>query len=509
VFIGSLEGSATLASALDAEDSAVLRWWLDAPRTRPVRLLLDEANRAIAVYGAPVPLATMVGEHERPSVAAAPHFAPEAAAPHVAPDLAQSAEAMELSEPPPAVRPFEAAPAVRPFEAELAVRSFETEPAVRPFEAELAVRPFEAELAAAEEALSEPILAGEMANAVLAELAAESMSPPAVDPTPSEDLLVDESPVDAASETPETPPVFVEEPKTLLDEPPVTPVVHGPLHPSAASDWQQWARELEGTRGPKPLAAVERLFVMSYVPLRDAYLRGLAPREVGAVLESFATGFATSYREAFAALCVRGKRPTMVLDVADAAHRIGRLHGARSVQLLLVDGLRFDLGLRVELGLRARLGREVALTERLLLWSALPSTTETQLELIGRGPDGLRELPRLSESEVPVARGRMARTPRRIKAGHRELLKLDLVEARLSEPGVEEASRLDTLGVEVADAVAELCEKLPQRTLLCVFGDHGFRLDPQGEGTSALKQGGARPEEVLVPAFAWLVGGVQ
>ena len=91
----------------------------------------------------------------------------------------------------------------------------------------------------------------------------------------------------------------------------------------------------------------------------------------------------------------------------------------------------------------------------------------------------------------------------------RELLKLDLVEARLSEPGLEESARLDALGVEVADAVAELCEKLPQRTLLCVFGDHGFRLDAQGEGTSALKQGGSRPEEVLVPAFAWLVGGVQ
>ena len=199
----------------------------------------------------------------------------------------------------------------------------------------------------------------------------------------------------------------------------------------------------------------------------------------------------------------------MVLDVPEVAHRIGRLHGARSVQLLLVDGLRFDLGLRVELGLRARLGREVALTERLLLWSALPSRTETQLELIGRGADGLKERGAAPDSEIPVARGRMARTARRIKAGHRELLKLDVVEAKLSEPGGAEASRLDELGTEVTDAVAELCEKLPPRTLLFVFGDHGFCLDEQGEGTSAARQGGSRPEEVLVPAFAWLVGGVQ
>jgi hypothetical protein len=481
VFLGNLEGAATLASALDAEDSAVLRWWLDAPRTRPVSLVLDEANRTIAVYGAPVPLATMVGEHAASTPEAEPYRPPEAA-PHVAPDLAQSSETMELSEPPPAVRPLEVAPPP-----------------------------------AAVEPLSEPTLAGEMTNALVRELTAEPSIPALVAELaelaaePSAPLALPDSPAAlASSETPLTPPVFADEPKTQADEPPaVATVMHGPLHPSAGSEWQQWARELETTRGPKPLAVVERLFVMSYIPLRDAYLRGIAPAEVGPVLEGWASSFATSYREAFAALCVRGKRPTMVLDVPEAAHRIGRLHGARSVQLLLVDGLRFDLGLRVELGLRARLGREVALTERLLLWSALPSNTETQLELIGRGPDGLRELANLQDSEVPVARGRMARTPRRIKAGHRELLKLDLVEARLSEPGAEESSRLDALGIEVADAVAELCEKLPQRTLLCVFGDHGFRLDPQGEGTSALKQGGSRPEEVLVPAFAWLVGGVQ
>jgi hypothetical protein len=344
-----------------------------------------------------------------------------------------------------------------------------------------------------------PSLAGDMAAELLSQLTAEPPHPP--------------------EETPTATPVYVAEPELApvpadLPEPASEPLtsVGAPLHPAAASEWEKWARELETARGPKPLAAVERMFVMSYVPLYDAYVRGIAPSEVGPVLETWAENFATSYREAFEALKVRGKRPTMVLDVPDTALRIGRLHGARSVQLLLVDGLRFDLGLRVELGLRARLGREVALTERLLLWSALPSDSATQLELIGRGPDGLKELNGTPESEIPVARGRMARTPRRIKAGHRELLKLDLVEARLSEPGGAEAARLDALGVEVTDAVAELCEKLPQRTLLFVFGDHGFRLPWNGPGpscTSALKQGGARPEEVLVPAFAWLVGGVQ
>ena len=481
VFLASLEGAATLSGALDAEDSAVLRWWLEAPRTRPLQLWLDEANRTLGVYGPPLPLARLLD--------GAPALERESA-PHVAPELAQSSETMELSERPPAVR------ALEPGGAMLAT--------------------------------SEPSPAGDLASALVAELTADSVPDdalPPLDETPFTSPVLEDEPLVARGDAsvtqaepsslvsepvpPAAPPAVTEEPASGAAGSPVTTAEHGPLHPGAAHEWQSWARELEMARGPKPLAMVERMFAMSYVPLRDAYLRGIAPSEVGPVLEGWATSFASSYREAFAALCVRGKRPTMVLDVPDAAMRIGRLHGARSVQLLLVDGLRFDLGLRVELGLRARLGREVALTERLLLWSALPSDTATQLELIGRGPDGLRELANPRNDEPPVARGRMASTPRRIKAGHRELLKLDLVEARLSEPGVAEAARLDALGVEVTDAVAELCEKLPQRTLLMVFGDHGFCLDPQVEGTGALRQGGSRPEEVLVPAFAWLVGGVQ
>jgi len=41
------------------------------------------------------------------------------------------------------------------------------------------------------------------------------------------------------------------------------------------------------------------------------------------------------------------------------------------------------------------------------------------------------------------------------------------------------------------------------------FGDHGFLLDRLDNGTTKARSGGATPEEVLVPAFAWLVGGVH
>jgi hypothetical protein len=356
-----------------------------------------------------------------------------------------------------------------------------------------------------------PVAAGDLARALVDALT-DAPSDGAKAPKRAE-AEYEAVPLAEPAATPEAPGAVESEPPLFAEDAPETsqirPAPLGPLHERAHEAWPQWLRELEGARGPKPLASVERMFAKSYVPLRDAYLRGIAPPEVGAVLEGWAQSFAKSYTETFGALRVRTKRPTMVLDVPDVALRIGRLHGARSVQLLLVDGMRFDLGLRLEALLRARLGHEAALTERLLLWSALPSDTATQLDLLGRGPDALRGLERSGESGVTVARGRTARVPRRVKAGHRELLKLDLVEAELSEPGGTEAARLDALATSLADSVAELCEKLPSRTLLVVFGDHGFVFDSLSDGTTVARQGGSRPEEVLVPALAWLVGGVQ
>jgi hypothetical protein len=285
--------------------------------------------------------------------------------------------------------------------------------------------------------------------------------------------------------------------------------VRGPLFASAENDWRTWADELSTARGPKPLSVIERMFVSSYVPLADAVARGIGDPSAQQVLNTWATSFEQSYREAFAALRVRGKRPSMVLDIPEIALRIGRLHGARRVELIAVDGMRFDLGLRVEQRVRWRMAQEVALTERLLLWSALPSTTDVQLELLGRGAEALKTWTGEVSSEIPVARGQNARTPRRVKVGHRDLLKLDLVEARLMEPGDHEAARLDDLADELAEVLSAQLARLPARTLAIVFGDHGFKLGAMESGTTAAKSGGASPEEVLVPAFAWLVGGVH
>ena len=59
---------------------------------------------------------------------------------------------------------------------------------------------------------------------------------------------------------------------------------------------------MEAARGPKPLAVVERMFVTSYVPLCDAFARGIAGPEAKKTLDTWSASFEQSYREAFDAL---------------------------------------------------------------------------------------------------------------------------------------------------------------------------------------------------------------
>jgi hypothetical protein len=484
----TLEGIANLAGALDAEDSAVLRWWMAATRERPVRVYIDARNRYAGIYDRPTPLQDLLEQRSR---------RPPAPAPALDPEVNASSDAMELSSPPPVVAEVAVIAVMvanSHFEPEIVGAMDVSEPAPQVQSEPQRVAESKPELDADSEL--------EVARAAEHVDAAEHLSA-----EPDAILELELAPVEAAPAH-----TRVEEAHEMVSASDAEDIEfsRGPLFPNAESDWRTWMHDLEAARGPKPLAVVERMFVTSYVPLCDAVARGIAAPEAKKTLDTWSASFEQSYKEAFDALRVRGKRPTMVLDVPELALRMGRLHGARSVQLVLVDGLRFDLGLRVEQRLRSLLGQSAALTERLLLWSALPATTSVQLELIGRGPEALREFTGNVESEVPVARGRMATTLRRIKAGHRELLKLDVVESRVSEPSDgAETARLDDLADETARALGSYMKRLPARTLVMVFGDHGFVLDPRGGGTTRARHGGASPEEVLVPAYAWLVGGVH
>ena len=121
----------------------------------------------------------------------------------------------------------------------------------------------------------------------------------------------------------------------------------------------------------------------------------------------------------------------MVLDAFDIASRIARLSSARTVKLLLVDSMSFDLAERVATRMKTILDKRAVLVERTTLWAALPTTTPTQMNLLARGPDGLRESAPASSNEPDIARGRNISSLRRERVGPRELMKLDLVEARL------------------------------------------------------------------------------
>ena len=198
------------------------------------------------------------------------------------------------------------------------------------------------------------------------------------------------------------------------------------------------------------------------------------------------------------------KRPRMVLDAHDVAARIARLHGARSTRLLLVDGMRWDVSRLVQERLAAKLGARASITDELLLWSALPTTTMRQLETIARGVEALRA-PAPLDGEPEPPRGRTAEYVRRMRVGPRELSKLDLLEARVQAARAHVLEEMADIALATAEAIARHVDTLQARTLLFVFGDHGFTLDRSG----IARQGGASPEEVLVGAFALLVGDVH
>jgi hypothetical protein len=462
---------------LDAADSAALMTWIDASARAPVALLFDEADRSVRAL-APVELSQLV---DGPPEMSAPD-APRAVAPS---------------------------------------QSCDPTPSALPFATVLDAGPADIDAT----------------RATLPGIAAEDDAPtplvPAVhihEPDDDEDLLdpQDEEPTQALVAPLVAPPspaaAAPAPPGRAAERLPATPLhAAKAAHPSeeaaptaaqrvvSAAEWRTLAVELDAARGPKPARQIDRLFVTRYQPLLAAVARGEVDATVRGIVEAWRQSFEHSYKDGFAALRLTGKRPPMVLDAPEIAAKLGRLNGARSVKLLLVDAMGFDLGERV----MARLGRELTgralCVERLLLWSALPSTTPMQMSLLARGPDGLRDAPPTSEREPDISRGRALTTLRRERIGARELLKLDVVEARLRSSGPGYDERLDAIADEVAPVVARCAATLPPRTLLFVFGDHGFRLPASADGrsTGPATQGEASPEEIIVPGYALLTGGVH
>lgn len=278
-----------------------------------------------------------------------------------------------------------------------------------------------------------------------------------------------------------------------------------------SATYRSFAMDLDAAKGPKPVAVVEKLFAQRYVPLLGAAHRGELDGAALAVAEQWRASFAESYESAYPSMRATGKRPTMVMDAPDVATRVARLSSARSIKLVLVDSMSFDLGERVQTRIGRALDKRAVLVESTTLWSALPTRTYAQMHLLAKGPEGLKDPVAGPPSEPDVTRGRTVSSLRRERCGSREIMKLDLVEARLRGQGPAYDERLDGIADEVVEVLVKFMETQPPRTLVYVFGDHGFVLGAGSNGwaTGAASQGGASPEEVLVGGYGFLVDAVQ
>lgn len=494
-----MEGLAGGDGRLDRDDGEVLRAWIEAAKEMPVVLLVDERDRGVELM-APVPLVALLG---RPAVearveAAAQVARVEAMAQVEAEATADGAAALEATSPGEVEASSGAAPSDDVSSADESEGERERERDDEELELAAAIVGADEhghrqrrEQAVAHESESESEHSQELAQQAREPAVAHVGGRSVGEEFDLAGALAEVKPEEAAP----PPPVRRRMAERVVD----------------AAQWRAFAVELDSARGPKPVRGIETLFVTRYLPLLGAAARGEVDAAVRGVIEAWRTSFEHSYREAFAALRVTGKRPTMVFDAPDVAGRVARLNGARSVKLLLVDAMSFDLGERVRARLTERLAGVAVCVQQDLLWSALPTTTPTQLALLGRGADGLRDPAPTSEREPDVARGRSIGTLRRERIGSREIMKLDVVEARMRTAGPPFEDRFDLLAEEIAQIVARFADTLPPRTLLYVFGDHGFRVPvaPDQRATGPATQGGASPEEVLVPGQAWLVGGVH
>lgn len=466
IAMGSLRAIA--APSLTPDDSATLRWLAETTEEAPLVLLVDDSDLMVLGYAAPIPLGSLLATR-KPIWEVTPCSGIEV-----------------MATPPPSEPPEEQTIELTGDDAttnDTRVASVDAGEAILRIAAE-------PEVAHDASGIAEAIAAPEPMIPVTVEVPAEAAT--------TEDVTAAAEPV-AAEPIPEPePPARPRERERRSSRRASAGVpVSGPN-----DAWRSWAIALSAARGAQPLAAFERLFAESYVPLANAIAAGLDdPRAVRAY-DEFRRSFERSYTDAFATFGATNRRPRLVMDAYDIASKQARLSNARMSHVLVVDSMRFDLGCFVRDVLAREATGIATLTSETLLWSALPTTTMRQIETFARGLDALRAPAREEPSES--LRGRAAEVVRRVRVGSRELYKLDLIPAMLEGAGDVIAS-LEGIATATAEAIARHVSTLPPRTMLFVVGDHGFSVDRRGQ----VRTGGASPEEVLVPGFSWLVGDLH
>ncbi len=486
IAMGSLRAIA--APSMTPDDSATLRWLAETTEEAPLVLLVDDADLMVLGYAAPIPLGSLLATR-KPMWEVTPSTAIEVTSSELS-----ATDLIELSS-------SDSSPAVDVCE--VADGDASSEPPIVLTGDDATTNDSLVVSVDAGSAILQAVTSRAGERAAEAEAGAPTTVPePNVVPTEPatmEDVTAPE-PVRAAPPPSPTPDVrAAERPRDRR----VSRRVSAGVPVSGPNDaWRSWAIALSSARGAQPLAAFERLFAESYVPLANAIAAGLDdPRAVRAY-DEFRRSFERSYTDAFATFGATNRRPRLVMDAYDIASKQARLSNARTSHLLVVDSMRFDLGCLIRDALAREATGVATLTSETLLWSALPTTTIRQIETFARGLDALRAPAREEPSES--LRGRAAEVVRRLRVGSRELYKLDLVPSLL-DCAADVIGSLEGIANATAEAIARHVSTLPPRTLLFIVGDHGFSVDRRGQ----VRMGGASPEEVLVPAFSWLVGDLH
>lgn len=256
-------------------------------------------------------------------------------------------------------------------------------------------------------------------------------------------------------------------------------------------------RELQDTDGTCGWDEIEYRFTHSYLPLQQL-LPTIANREPAEkALRNWSSAFADSYRAAFEALKNnRGKRPRMVLDVPTHAFQLSRKLEIEQCKLVLVDAMRADLAPIVMDKLRLQMMHTAECVGDGLLWSALPTTTAAQMELIARGTDSLRHYTGELSEEQLLSRGNDLRRLRPVRVGSHRMYKLDIVQYLTRDTATHDRSKLEQYAAEIATSVGRFLRQQGPNSLVYVFGDHGFGGECE-----------ASPENVLVPYLAWRLLG--
>jgi len=458
---GALDGIADGSGSLSLEDSHMLRRMFDLAELEPLQIFLPEPSARLCVAGAPRPLADWLPPGSRSGRVASIEY--ESVAPGAAASTAPSAGD---SLAPPQVEAFVSSPDSRTESEERSGTAAELTP---PAPA-LALSEHERPTVVPSASPSETVAAASSENASNA-LRPESAEARGVEHA--------EAPAAAAAS------------------------------PSAGElEAQQrrcatWLAQLRSMNGPKQHASVERAFVTAYVPLSREVAMGKAPDEARRAVETWAEGFAQSYAAAFKTLSGHVRRPTMVRDIFDVAQRWLNQFRARSLQLLLVDGMRFDLAQRLNETIEQRLAGSGVCRDQALLWAALPSNSGAQRLA---DPGSTRPAQPAKPGVAPSGGRNTTGSVETVRVGARELFRVDQLAEDLTKAGEAEAPRTERLAALLADTIVPWLKERPPESLVVVFGDHGFHWQASASGTSSAQRGGALPEQVLVAASAWLLG---